>query len=192
MSEQLHVHKGGDQDQFMTTDDVENGCPQYYHAFVCYNPDGADLRFVKDLVNKLESEPYNLKLCVPGRNDLPGGPTHTISASLIKDRCRKMLIIMSPRYLQSEICEFQTNFAASLSLRARSMRLVPCLIEDCQIPNVLIPIGMCDYTRTNILDWTWDRLVFSLMGSLDSTEWERSRSEPSLRLLPTFNQINNS
>ncbi|KAK6172948.1 hypothetical protein SNE40_016500 [Patella caerulea] len=192
MSDQQQVHKGvNDGTQFMTIDDVEKGCPQYYHAFVCYNPEGADMQFVKNLLNKLESAPYNFKLCVPGRDDLPGGSTHTISARLIKERCRRMLIIMSPRYLESEVCDFQTKFAVSLSPGARSMRLVPCLIEDCQVPDILRPLTKLDYTRGDS-HWTWNRLVHALKVSLNSTEWEGSRSELSLQLLSDFSKINDS
>jgi hypothetical protein len=64
---------------------VESGGPTYYDAFVCYTPEGEDLAFVQNMIEKVE-KPYNLKLFIPHRDDLPGASKHTISAKLIQDR----------------------------------------------------------------------------------------------------------
>ena len=37
------------------------------------------------MINKLERR-YNLKLCVPGRDDLPGGSRYVTEAKLIESR----------------------------------------------------------------------------------------------------------
>ena len=65
---------------------VEAGGPTYYDAFVCYHPEGDDLKFVKTMIEKMECAPHNLKLFVPHRDDLPGASKHVISAKLIQDR----------------------------------------------------------------------------------------------------------
>ncbi|XP_050404839.1 myeloid differentiation primary response protein MyD88 [Patella vulgata] len=186
---------GVDETRIMTTDDVEKGSPQYYDAFVCYNPEGSDLKFVKDMLKILENSPYNLKLFVPGRNDLPGGSAHTINASLIENRCRRMVIIMSPRYLQSQACDFQTKFAFCLSPGSRSKKLVPVLIEDCQVPAILRHVTMCDYTKQDLQEWIWGRLVNAIKAPLNSIVWDKSPntlSEISLNISSSFNEINES
>ena len=65
---------------------MKEGCPQYYDAFISYNPEGYDLKFVKRMVEVLEQPPYNLKLFVPWRNDLPGSSRYVIEAALIEKR----------------------------------------------------------------------------------------------------------
>ena len=55
----------------------------YYDAFVIYNPAGNDLNFVKELADKLEAPPYNLRLFIPWRDDLPGSSRYEISAHMI-------------------------------------------------------------------------------------------------------------
>ena len=64
-----------------------DGSITLFDAFVCYNADstGKDIVFVKDMIKKLEKE-YDLKLCVPGRDDLPGGSRYVTDAKLIESR----------------------------------------------------------------------------------------------------------
>ncbi|KAL8606172.1 hypothetical protein ACOMHN_053444 [Nucella lapillus] len=156
-----------DETAIMTVQDVEAGKPTYYDAFVCYHPEGEDLDFVKKLIEKVENPPYNLRLFVPHRDDLPGSSKYVISAKLIQDRCKRMVIVMSPRYLQSEACDFQTKFAHALSPGSRSKKLVPVLIQYCSTPNILRHVTMCDYTRGDMTGWFWDRLTKTLQAPLN-------------------------
>ena len=71
---------------FFSSVSVEAGGPTFYDAFVCYHPEGEDLKFVKTMIEKMECAPHNLKLFVPHRDDLPGASKHVISAKLIQDR----------------------------------------------------------------------------------------------------------
>ena len=64
---------------------VIKGIPTVYDAFVCYNPEGDDLIFVQELIQKLEEE-NGLKLFVPWRDDLPGASHNTVTAKLIEQR----------------------------------------------------------------------------------------------------------
>ncbi|KAK7092607.1 myeloid differentiation primary response protein MyD88-like [Littorina saxatilis] len=159
-----------DETAIMTIQDVEKGGPTYYDAFVCYHPDGDDLKFVKTMIEKMECPPFNLKLFVPHRDDLPGASKHVISAKLIQDRCKRMVIVMSPRYLQSDACDFQTKFAHALSPGSRSKKLVPVLVQYCETPNILRHVTMCDYTRGDMTGWFWDRLTKSLQAPLNPSE----------------------
>lgn len=64
---------------------MDSDTPTIYDAFVCYNPEGADLDFVRLLIEKLEVK-NNLKLFVPWRDDLPGASHNTVCAKLIEQR----------------------------------------------------------------------------------------------------------
>ncbi|KAH3704561.1 hypothetical protein DPMN_079618 [Dreissena polymorpha] len=159
-----------------TVHDVDEGHPVMYDAFVCYNPDGkADLDFVHKLITELEGK-HGLKLFVPWRDDLAGGSHNTVCAQLIEHRCRRMVIVLSPQYLKSPACDFQTKFAQGLAPGSRGKRLIPVLIENCVIPELLRHITCCNYTKKEVLEWFWKRLVNSVKAPL---EVQGSRSEES-------------
>ncbi|XP_041372058.1 myeloid differentiation primary response protein MyD88-like [Gigantopelta aegis] len=159
-----------DETKTMTTDDVESGRPTYYDAFVCYNPETDDLQFVKKMISILEGSDFSLKLFVPWRNDLPGGSKYVIDAKLIQDRCRRLIIILSPQYLKSPACDFQTKFAQSLSPGSRSKRLVPVLIEPCQIPQILHHVTLCDFTKDDLKEWFWHRLASAVRAPIEQKD----------------------
>ncbi|KAK3106601.1 hypothetical protein FSP39_023319 [Pinctada imbricata] len=166
--------------------DVTLGEPQHFDAFVCYNPEGEDLKFVKQMISVLENEPHNLKLFVPWRDDLPGGSRYVIDAKLIESRCRRMVIIMSRNYQNSAACDFQVKFAHALSPGARSKKLIPVLIEPgVMIPQVLRHVTLCDFTKRDLMDWFWDRLSKAIRAPLDPrnmTTFHKSSSSTSSSL----------
>ena len=58
-----------------------------YHAFVCYAK--KDRAFVEKLVKKMESPPYNLRLCFSECDFLGGGYNLETTAVAIEKRCKK-------------------------------------------------------------------------------------------------------
>lgn len=48
------------------------------------------------------------------------------------------------------------------------------LIEDCVIPEILRHVTCCNYTKKNLLEWFWSRLIISLKAPLDPTECKSS------------------
>ncbi|XP_025080654.1 myeloid differentiation primary response protein MyD88-like isoform X2 [Pomacea canaliculata] len=167
-----------DETAIISIQDVAAGRPTFYDAFVCYNyePEGDDLKFVLQMIEKLECPPHSLKLFVPHRDDLPGASKHVISAKLIQDRCKRMVIVMSPKYLRSPECDFQTKFAHALSPGSRSKKLVPVLVKNCETPNILRHVTMCDFTRGDLTGWFWERLIKSLQAPLNPSEISLSSS----------------
>ncbi|CAG2247957.1 MYD88 [Mytilus edulis] len=157
-----------DETRMLVTGDID-GSITLFDAFVCYNADstGKDIVFVKDMIKKLEKE-YDLKLCVPGRDDLPGGSRYVTDAKLIESRCKRMIIVLSHEYLHSSACDFQVKFAHALAPGARSKKLIPVLIEpSVPIPQILRHVTLCDYTKNDLMEWFWDRLAKSVKAPLD-------------------------
>ncbi|XP_052683946.1 myeloid differentiation primary response protein MyD88-like [Crassostrea angulata] len=143
----------------VTIDDVkEKGDTLYYDAFVIYNPVGKDLEFVKELAGKMESPPYNLKFCIPWRDDLPGGSRYEVSAHMIATRCRRTLVILSSDFLKSAAADFQLKFAHCLSPGARSKKVVPVFSAPCKMPDILRAVSFVDFTNPGLRDWNWPRL----------------------------------
>ncbi|XP_021355236.1 myeloid differentiation primary response protein MyD88-like [Mizuhopecten yessoensis] len=159
-----HVDEG----VFLCKGDVENKAPQFFDAFVSYNHDGEDIRFVKDMIKILEGEPHKLKLFIPGRDDLPGAAKYVMDARLIETRCRRMVIILSNNYLLSSACDFQSKFAHALAPGARNKKLIPVIIEPVTaIPEILRYVTLCDYTKVDLQEWFWNRLSSAIKLPLD-------------------------
>lgn len=93
------------------------------------------------MIRELEQTGHKLKLCVFDRNVLPGSCVWTITSELIERRwgtdltftmtlildiidgpylwlrdcrCKRMVVVISDEYLDSDACDFQTKFALSL------------------------------------------------------------------------------
>ena len=86
-----------------------------YDAFICYGK--GDFEFAEEVCSKLESEPYNLKICIDLRDILPASnfTKEAIMANVISRRCKKVLIILSENFNRSEDADFQGKIALNLS-----------------------------------------------------------------------------
>ncbi|WAR05024.1 MYD88-like protein [Mya arenaria] len=156
-----------DETKYSTDEDVIYQRKTYYDAFVCYtDEDKEDRDFVRMIIKELE-ERRGLKLFVPGRNDLPGSAQHTVTAYLIEERCKRVIIIMSKPFMKSQMCDFQVKFAFALSPGARSKKLIPVIREKgTTVPRILKFLAVCDFTKADILDWVWDRLYTAVIAPL--------------------------
>ncbi|KAJ7322121.1 hypothetical protein JRQ81_018408 [Phrynocephalus forsythii] len=146
-----------------TRDDPLGQTPEMFDAFICYCQN--DIHFVQEMIQELEQTDHKLKLCVFDRDVLPGTCVWTITSELIEKRCRKMVVVISDDYLDSEECDFQTKFALSLSPGARLRRLIPvkCKAMKKEFPSILRFITVCDYTNSATKKWFWTRLAKSLL-----------------------------
>ncbi|KAM8730967.1 myeloid differentiation primary response protein MyD88 [Acanthopagrus schlegelii] len=141
-------------------DDPE--APELFDAFICYCQ--SDFEFVHEMIRELEQTEYKLKLCVFDRDVLPGSCVWTITSELIERRCKRMVVVISDEYLDSDACDFQTKFALSLCPGARSKRLIPVKYKSMKkpFPSILRFLTLCDYTRPCTKSWFWVRLARAL------------------------------
>uniref|UniRef100_A0A8C4QHX2 Myeloid differentiation primary response protein MyD88 n=1 Tax=Eptatretus burgeri TaxID=7764 RepID=A0A8C4QHX2_EPTBU len=132
---------------------------EHFDAFICYCNN--DLHFVKEMIEQLEASSFCLKLCVFDRDVLPGLCVWTISSELIEKRCRKMVVVISDDFLDSEQCDFQIKFALSLAPGMQKKRLIPVVYRPISkpYPNFLRHITMSDYTKASTKYWFWQRLA---------------------------------
>ncbi|XP_056155162.1 myeloid differentiation primary response protein MyD88 [Lampris incognitus] len=146
----------------ITLEDDPEGAPELFDAFICYCQ--SDFKFVNEMIQHLEQTEYNLKLCVFDRDVLPGSCVWTITSELIERRCKRMVVVISDEYLESEACDFQTKFALSLCPGARSKRLIPVIYKPMKnpFPSILRFLTVCDYTRPCTQMWFWKRLAKAL------------------------------
>ncbi|XP_057679792.1 myeloid differentiation primary response protein MyD88 isoform X2 [Corythoichthys intestinalis] len=146
----------------LTLEDDPNGSPELFDAFICYCK--SDISFVHEMIWELEQTDYKLKLCVFDRNVLPGSCVWTITSELIEKRCKRVVVVISDEYLESDACDFQTKFALSLSPGARHKRLIPVVYKSMtkQFPRILSFLTVCDYTNPYTKNWFWERLAKAL------------------------------
>lgn len=135
---------------------------QHYDAFLLYVDE--DIGFVNEMVQKLETE-YKLKLCLKDR-DLVGGIAfeHEAVMKLISERCNRLLIIISPSFLESSANKFFLNYAQALSIEKRQRKIIPCIYESCELPLQLKYISTLDYNRRGLYDF-WGKLHESIKTS---------------------------
>lgn len=148
----------------ITTDDQKNlnlglGL-QHYDALVLSADEDCD--FVQELVEKLEGE-YGLKLCLKDR-DLVGGlqfETESI-VRLIIERCARVIVVLSPEFLASNVNNFFTSFAHALSIDQRRRIVIPCQLRPCTKPPVISFCHSLDYYRAKGYWNYWEKLRDSL------------------------------
>ncbi|GLD54705.1 myeloid differentiation primary response protein MyD88 [Lates japonicus] len=121
----------------ITLEDDPEGSPELFDAFICYCQ--SDFDFVHEMIRELEQTEYRLKLCVFDRDVLPGSCVWTITSELIEKRCKRMVVVISDEYLDSDACDFQTKFALSLCPGAQKKRLIPVVYKPMtkQFPSIL-------------------------------------------------------
>lgn len=180
----------------MTVGDVKTGTETIYDAYVSYVEE--DIKFVKQLIQRMENEPHNLKLCVDARDLLGGQSRLTVTAKLIQTRCKKVIVVVSKEFLKSEICLFQVRFAHAMSPASVTKRLVPILIDpDVTVGHYLQEIAFLTklpYKRSDTGEWFWDRLICSVKSTpvereLDENVRDLSEIEIETALLPSSTAI---
>jgi myeloid differentiation primary response protein MyD88 len=141
-------------------DCYEKGLPlKTFDAFVIYSE--KDVEFAAELIERCENLGYSL--CVKDR-DLLGGLSFESDAilKLLSDRCNRLIIIVSEAFLQSPMKLFITNYAQALGIESGKRKIVPCLIEPCELPQMLRFCFRLDYYRNNKLFDFWEKLNQSL------------------------------
>jgi myeloid differentiation primary response protein MyD88 len=138
----------------------ENGLPlKTYDALVIYHDN--DVEFASKLIKKCEAKGYSL--CVKDRDLLAGFHLESLAMTqLVSARCNRLIIIVSQAFLNSPMQIYLTNFAQTLSIEKKERKIIPCLVEQCELPLMLRYSFRLDYFRSNKLVNFWDKLDQSL------------------------------
>ncbi|ELU08886.1 hypothetical protein CAPTEDRAFT_206956 [Capitella teleta] len=139
-----------------------SNAPCQYDAFVSYRTQDPDESFVyKQLRRKLEDE-AKLKLCLHGRDFTPG---EAIANNIISavNNSRYTILILSPRFVESEWTRFEYQVAQRSMLQLRH-RIIPVLFEDFEIqnsdPNLRLILSTITYLKWDPEQSTrfWEKL----------------------------------
>ena len=184
-------------------EDEQTGVPSTtkysYDAYICYADE--DREFVMELTSFLESR--DLKMFVRERDFLAGSLEYETFMHLLERRCRRMLVILSPAFLESKECENQTRFATSLAVEMRSRIIIPLLVAKCPVlPSSLSILSKIDFCRVlsqeastssvsdrfskQSMQWTLNKLIMSITGNEISEGGVMNRNQ-----VPTSLPFNN-
>ncbi|XP_048237844.1 uncharacterized protein LOC124152912 [Haliotis rufescens] len=143
--------------KILSTDD-DGTTRAMYDAYI--NCAEKDILLAKEMLNTLESSPHNLRLFLPERQLMPGGCKYEDIADVLEDRCRrKVVIILTRNYVDSEACQFVTNFSRALDPGAREKQIIPIVYEDIdETPRMLIGLQFIRKQRDEKRGWFWSKL----------------------------------
>ena len=71
-----------------------------------------DFEFSELLIQRCEVE-KNFSLCLLYRDDIPGCAMDEVLACLIEQRCRHVIVVLSPALINNEFCQKQLQMAAA-------------------------------------------------------------------------------
>ncbi|XP_072018457.1 toll-like receptor 2 type-2 [Amphiura filiformis] len=147
-------------------DDDENGIPRY-DAYVPYHIEDEDWVDAELLANIEEGEePF--RLCLKTRDIRAGRPIFN-EISLHIQRSRKILVILSPRFVEDNWCHFELNMAHHRVLEEGRNVMILILLE--KIPDNKMTLLLRQlYCRVQLLRWPGD-------GHGQYLFWRRLREE---------------
>ncbi|XP_001948320.2 myeloid differentiation primary response protein MyD88 isoform X1 [Acyrthosiphon pisum] len=148
----------------ITLDDINsssNGLPlTRYDAFLLY--DKADIQSAAAVVEKLETD-YKLKLCLKDRDLRPGVMFEYQSIiKLISDRCNWLIIIVSNDFSNSPWNRFIVNYIQSLAIEKRLPKIIPCVFDDCVLPEELKCYVHLYFNKYNPFCDPWQKLMITV------------------------------
>lgn len=147
---------------FLDEENYRKGIPlPVYDALVIYSDKEKDIEFAAELITRLRAKNY--LLCVKDQDLLPGLPFEVDSLlTLLSKRCNRLIVIISKAFLESKMQIFITNYAQALGIEQGKRKIIPCLMEPCELPQMLRFYHGLDYFRNNKLFDFWDKLDKSL------------------------------
>jgi len=131
-----------------------------YDAFISYSH--RDEKWVQGtLLPWLEDA--GLHVCIDFRDFEPGAPVLTEMERAVK-QSRKTLLVLTPDYLASEWAEFENILASTLDPAARQRRVIPLLLQQCELPLRIRSLIYLDFTQPSEVESQLQRLIEAIGG----------------------------
>ncbi|KAK9712637.1 Death domain [Popillia japonica] len=116
----------------------------------------------QDVVTILEQQ-YKMDIFLKERDLIGGTIEHEATMQVIAKRSNRLIIILSPAFLESSENKYFTSFAQSIGIEQRRRKIIPCIYKDCEIPFELKPLHKLDYRRSGILYNFYEKLYSSIV-----------------------------
>lgn len=141
-----------------------------YDVLVSYNH--KDKKWVDtELLPRLKGA--GLKVCIDSESHQPGEPFE-VGTPVIKaiekavSASHKTICVFSPAYLGSEWCELEDILTATLDPAARQRRLVPILLQHCDLPPHIKGRLYVDFSSAGAHEQAWGKLLAGLSPLTDA------------------------
>ncbi len=134
--------------------------PTEYHYDVFISHSHHDVEWVQAwLWPHLESA--GLTACVDVRDFQPGAPSATeIERAVLTSR--KTVLVLTPAYLAGQWTEFENVMTQTLDPAARQRRMLPLLLQKCELPLRIGMLVYLDFTRAEQHDKQLVRLIAAI------------------------------
>lgn len=126
-----------------------------YDAFLMYSERDEDFAA---LVKETLEEEFGMTICI--KNDFLGGIPfeHDAAMTLIANRCRRVIIIVSKNFINCQADVFISKYAQHIGIEQSSRKIIPCLREECEIPSNLRILFHLKYYKDGKLFNFWEKL----------------------------------
>lgn len=114
----------------------------FYDAFISYSH--SDEKFVEKLATDLAANKFDVffdKWCITYGQNI----SNTIKSAL--NNCNKIIAVISQKYLMSDWATFERDFHWSEIHLHHSTKLIPIIIESCELPNEINQLLYIDFKK---------------------------------------------
>ncbi|CAH1238055.1 TLR2 [Branchiostoma lanceolatum] len=110
------------------------GQHEKYHVFFCYSI--ADAPWVKDMVQKLESDELGFSCCFHERDFTPGIPIIENIVRSVK-ASRKTVFVLSREFVASRWCTYEMQMVMRRHLSEGEKIVIPVMLRECDLPEFI-------------------------------------------------------
>jgi hypothetical protein len=132
-----------------------------YDVFISYNHQNSDW-VRKALLPRLERE--GLRVCVDYRDFEIGAPS-LVNIENAVELSRKTLLVLTPDWIASQWTEFEALLIQTKDPAGRGRRILPLMVESCQLPDRLQVFTYLDLTNPGEFDFQMQRLVAAIRST---------------------------
>jgi hypothetical protein len=136
-----------------------------YDVFISYS--SKDREWARGwLLPRLEAA--GLRVCIDYRDFEIGLPI-LVNIEQAIEQSRRVLLILTPNWLQSQWTDFEALLIQTDNPSARQRRMQPLILQPCQPPARLALLTAADFTKPEEWEWELSRLIKSLSQTQDAS-----------------------
>jgi tetratricopeptide (TPR) repeat protein len=147
-----------------------------FDVFISYSH--LDVEWVRDwLLPRLEAA--GLRVCIDSRDFAIGAPS-LVNMENAAEHSRKTLLILTPRWLQSEWTKFESLLIQAEDPSGVQRRTLPLLLEKCQLPKRLAIFTHADFTDSTNWENELKRVIAAIREAPAPAPPNRQDMQPNL------------
>ncbi|XP_066302276.1 uncharacterized protein [Branchiostoma lanceolatum] len=156
------------------------GQHEKYHVFFCYSK--TDAPWVKNMVQKLESDELGFKCCFHERDFIPG---MAIIENIVRSiqKSQKTVFVLSREFVASRWCNFERQMVMGANLREENKKVIPVMLRECDLPDFL-------HHMTYLEEWTpyfFERFIGAMKEPASNEAGSQSDSFSTFTYNPNYN-----